>query len=273
MGELLEAGAARGYVQAGGTRLSYLDWGGAGPPALLLHGITSNALAMWRLGPELRAAGYRALAMDMPGHGASDVSPDHAIDTVAGLAGALIAALGLRDLLLVGHSWGGAAALALAGGEHPARASLARVVLIDPALAMAAEWGGERLPSYLEGVGLPAAQGEPRVRASNPDWLPEDVRYKAMALERCRLEQVAGLFQPPEPWDLVPRAGRVAVPLLVLVADPAHTVIPPERLGALGGALVPGLGDILVVPGTTHNMLRGAGYAPTRAALLGWLGR
>jgi hypothetical protein len=29
---------------------------------------------------------------------------------------------------------------------------------------------------------------------------------------------------------------------------------------------------MLVIPGTTHNMLRGPGYTPTMAALAAWLG-
>lgn len=274
MGERYEIAAERKYVQAGPTRLSYLDWGGTGPPALLLHGITSDAMAMWRAAPALRDAGYHVLAMDMPGHGESDVSADHAIDTVAGLAGALILALGLGDVALIGHSWGGATALALAGGEHPARAALARVALIDPALAMSAEWGRGSLPSYLDGVGAPASEeARARIRRNNPAWLPMDVALKAAALERVRAEQVRGFFTPQEDWTLVPRAARVAVPLLVLVADPAHTVIPPERLDDLRAALAPGLGSAVVIPGTNHNMLRGPGFTPTMEALLGWLAR
>jgi pimeloyl-ACP methyl ester carboxylesterase len=271
MGDGFTIGAERGSVRAGGTRLSYLDWGGAGRPALLLHGITSSAAAMWQVGPELRAWGYRPIALDMPGHGESDLSDGHAIDTIAGLAGAVIEALGLRDVLLVGHSWGGATALALAGGEHPARAALARVVLVDPAVAMSAAWGESRVPAYLEGVGEPAERAVERVRANNPGWLDADIHWKALALEQCRAEQVRGFFTPSEDWTLVPRVGRVDAPLLVLVADAAHTVIAPKRLAELRAAVAPGRGAVVHVPGTNHNMLRGPGYAPTMAALRAWL--
>ncbi len=263
--------AERGYLRIGATRLSYLDWGGAGPPALLLHGITSSAAAFWQVGPALRAAGFRPIALDMPGHGESDLSPDHAIDTVAGLVGGVIAQLGLEAVRLIGHSWGGATALALAGGVHPARAALARVALVDPALAMAATWGEPRLPDYLVGVGEPAAQVRATVRANNPAWQDEDVYWKSIALEQCRRAQVEGFFLPRASWSLVERVGRVAVPLLVLVCEPAYTVIPPERLAELRAALRPGLGRIELVPGTNHNMFRGPGYAATMAALLAWL--
>lgn len=270
-GDTYSIPAARGSIDVGGTRLSYLDWGGEGPPALLLHGITSSAATLWRAAPALGELGLRPIALDMPGHGQSEVSPAHDIDTIAGLVGGVIAALGLERVTLLGHSWGGATALALAGGEHPARAALARVALLDPALAIDPAWGKEMLPSYAEGVGEPAATGRAAIRASHPDWLDEDVYWKAEAMEQCRREQVEGLFLPPEPWSLVERLGRVAVPLLLLVADAPHSVIPAERLEEVREALAPGLGRMVVVPGTNHNMLRGPGFEPTMAALRAWL--
>lgn len=263
--------ARRGYLELGGARLSYLEWPGQGPPFLLLHGITSSAATLWRAAPALAAGGARVIALDMPGHGESDLSPAHDIDTIAGLAGAAILALGLRELTLVGHSWGGATALALAGGEHPARAALARVVLIDPLLGMSRSWGDRALPSYASGLGQPAAELAPLIAANNPDWLPCDVRWKAEAVEQCRYAQVAGLFTPAEEWELLDRLPRVAAPLLILVADPQYTIIPPDALARVEERLPAGA-QVTVVPGTTHNMLRGPGYAPTMEVIRGWLG-
>ena len=262
--------ATRGYVQLGDTRLSYLDWGGDGPPLLLLHGITSSAATLWRVGPALAAAGLRPIALDMPGHGASDVSHDHTLDTIAGLVGDLITTLGLRELTLLGHSWGGATALTLASGDYPARAALARVVLIDPALAVDTTWA-EALPSFSAGLGEPASTGAVALRAKNPAWSEGDIYWKAIALEQCRRAQVVGFFLPAAPWDLVGRIERVTVPLLMLVADPANSIISAEALTTVRAALVPGRDELVVVPDTTHNMFRGRGYAPTSAALLRWL--
>jgi pimeloyl-ACP methyl ester carboxylesterase len=263
--------ARRSTIEAGPTRLSYLEWAGDGPPLLLLHGITSSASAFWQAAPALAALGHHVFALDMPGHGESDVSAAHTPDDIAALAAALIVGRGLRGVSLIGHSWGGATALALASGDHPARPALARVALIDPALSMSPERGRERLPAYLEGLGLPAAEGEPRVRANNPDWAECDVVWKADAMEKCRPAQVEGLFTGGE-WSLVDRIGQVEVPLLLLVADPRYSVIPADRLGEVEAKLRPGLGRMLVIPDTPHNMLRGAAYAPTMEALIGWLG-
>lgn len=266
-----EITATRGYLEAGGTRLSYLEWPGEGPPVLLLHGITSSAATLWRIAPALAATGRRVVALDMPGHGLSDVSPAHDIDTIAGLAAAVLTGLGLRGATLVGHSWGGATALALAGGDHPARANLDQLILIDPLLGMTRSWGARVMPNYTSGLGQPAAAMAPIIAASNPDWHPCDVHWKAEALEHCRYAQVEGLFVHSGDWDLIERLPQVAVPLLFLVADPKHTIIPHDILEDVGRRLPAGA-RIEVVPGTTHNMLRGPGYTPTMEIIQDWLG-
>lgn len=263
--------AARGYLTLGRVRLSYLDWGGAGPPAVLLHGITSSAATFWRVAPALRAAGHRVIALDMPGHGQSDVSPAHDLNTIAGLVSGAIEQLGLRDVRLIGHSWGGATALTLASGAHPARAALARVVLVDPALALTPEWGAARLAEFLTGVGEPADVVRPWVRANNPAWDEGDVYWKSVALEQCRHAQVEGFFLPREEWNLVERVERVAVPLLVLVCEPVFSVLSAPVLEELRARLRNGRGQIEEVPGTNHNMFRGPGYAATITTLLAWL--
>jgi hypothetical protein len=55
------------------------------------------------------------------------------------------------------------------------------------------------------------------------------------------------------------------------VADPQHTVIAPDVLADAERALRPGLGRMMSIPGTTHNMIRGDSYEATMAVLTGWL--
>lgn len=263
--------ARRAEVVVEARTLSYLDWGGTGPNVLLLHGITSSAATLWRIGADLAAAGYRVVAPDMPGHGSSAISAAHHIDAIAQIIDGLIAALDLHKLTLIGHSWGGATALALAGGDHTARARLTRVALLDPLLAMDPAWGVERLPAFAADLGRPAAELQPRLRAANPEWPECDVFWKADALQRCRYAQVEGLFVQGGVWRVLERAAAVAVPLLVLIADPQYTILPAEGQAELQAHLRPNLGQAKTIPGTTHNMLRGPGYVPTMAALKTWM--
>lgn len=96
-----------GYAVANGIRIFYVEEGD-GPLVLLLHGFPQYSY-MWRhqLGP-LAAAGFRAVAVDMPGYGRSD-KPDVDYDVVwvNRCIADLIPALGHDKAIIVGHDWGG----------------------------------------------------------------------------------------------------------------------------------------------------------------------
>jgi pimeloyl-ACP methyl ester carboxylesterase len=96
---------------------------GAGRPVLLVHG---NSACKEVFDPQFAApelAGFRLIAVDLPGHGASSDAPDPERGyTFAGYAGALeavIAALGLERPAVFGWSLGGHAALEMIGRGTP----------------------------------------------------------------------------------------------------------------------------------------------------------
>lgn len=261
--------ARRSSLDANSVRLSYLEWGRTGRPALLLHGITSSARSWWRVAPALVSHGYHVYALDMPGHGESATTNDHRIDAIAGLVGAALQQLAPDGAIVIGHSWGGATALALASviADCP---PLRQVVLADPAMRMTPERGAALLPDYAANVSKPRDEARPIIEANNPGWHACDVFWKLEALEQCRYEAVRGFFVASGTWDLTPQLALVRVPLLLLVADPQFTVIAPDVLRAAEQALRPDTGKLMVVPGTDHNMLRG-GFATTMPILLDWL--
>lgn len=261
----------RAEVRVDTVRLSYLEWDGGPNTAVLLHGITSSAHAWWRVAPSLAARGYRVFAFDMPGHGHSDETEDHRIDPLADLIGQAIATLSLEQVTLVGHSWGGATALALASTGQQRR-RLARVVLVDPAMRLSPETGATRLPDALAGLGEPAETSRPALRIANPAWHDCDIFWKGESLAQCRPGAVRGFYTSSGTWDLAERLAQVDLPLLLLVCDRAFTVIPADILDTAGQLLRPGLGQLVYVPGTDHSLFRG-GFAPTIAALTAWLVR
>ena len=62
-------------VTVNGLGIHFLDWGGAGKPALiLLHGIARTARSFDHLAPHF-ADRYRVLAIDLRGHGDSAWHP------------------------------------------------------------------------------------------------------------------------------------------------------------------------------------------------------
>jgi pimeloyl-ACP methyl ester carboxylesterase len=104
------------FVEVDGTRLHYLE-AGVGPPVVLLHGnVVSAEDYVWSGILDLVAEGHRVVAFDRPGFGYSD-RPHGKLWTPAAQAHLLrraFAQLGLERPVVVGHSWGTQAALALA---------------------------------------------------------------------------------------------------------------------------------------------------------------
>jgi pimeloyl-ACP methyl ester carboxylesterase len=115
-------------VPGDGVSLHARDWGGAGAPVVLLHGLASNARIWDGVAPRLVAAGLRVVALDQRGHGDS-AQPDGGYDfaTVGRDLAAACAALGLERPLLAGHSWGADVALRFAADRPGAVAGLALV--------------------------------------------------------------------------------------------------------------------------------------------------
>jgi len=109
------------FVDVPGARLHVVEQG-QGQPVLLVHGL-SGQLANFAYGMvEPLAADYRVVAVDRPGAGWSTREPGAPADlrAQADTLAALIDKLGLEKPLVVGHSLGGAIALALAT-YHPER--------------------------------------------------------------------------------------------------------------------------------------------------------
>lgn len=95
------------YVVTNGIRLFCVEEGD-GPLVLLFHGWPEFWWSWRHQLPALAAAGYRAVAVDLPGYGRSD-KPDATYDEPwvnACLAG-LVPALGADRAVVVGHDWGG----------------------------------------------------------------------------------------------------------------------------------------------------------------------
>ncbi|GAB3675706.1 alpha/beta fold hydrolase [Angustibacter aerolatus] len=95
------------FVSANGARFHVAE-AGEGPMVLLLHGFPQMWWC-WRAQlPALAEAGYRAVAMDLRGYGASD-KPPRGYDTItlAADVAAVVRSLGAEQAVVAGHDWGG----------------------------------------------------------------------------------------------------------------------------------------------------------------------
>lgn len=116
------------YAEVNGLRLRYIK-AGHGPVLVLLHTLRTQLDLFEKVVPAL-AGDFTVYALDLPGHGYSDI-PDAKydatffVDAVEGFLGVM----DLRDVLLAGVSIGGAIPLIVAARNNP---RVTRVVAINP---------------------------------------------------------------------------------------------------------------------------------------------
>jgi pimeloyl-ACP methyl ester carboxylesterase len=123
----------RGFVDVAGAKIETLAWGDPGQPGLLLlHG--SGAHADWYsfIAPHL-ASGRRVVAMSWSGMGGSDwrgiYSRDVLVQEALTVAEATGLFLGGPAPVVIGHSFGGSMAIALAAAYGQ---RFAGVIIVDP---------------------------------------------------------------------------------------------------------------------------------------------
>ena len=223
------------FTRYGGLRMHVRDWGGDGPPAVLLHGLASTC-RIWDLVAPLLAKDFSVIAVDQRGHGDSGKS-DHGYDfaSVGQDVAALLQGRGIERPVLVGHSWGADVALELAvarpdllqgivfvdGGTIDASA---RYETLDAALVQMAppDFSGVTPAGFLERVMsggqwafLIAQHGKPAqdIILANFDTL-EDGTLRAKLSRDNHLRIIRGL------WDHHPRElyPKVACPVLMMPA-------------------------------------------------------
>ena len=118
------------FTRVGGVRLHYQDAGDEkAPPIILIHGLISSTLIWSGVFLPLAQAGFRVIALDLPGYGYSDKPADSAytIKSQACAVLGLMDRLGIRKARVVGASYGAAVAATMAL-DHAERVE--RLVLV-----------------------------------------------------------------------------------------------------------------------------------------------
>lgn len=205
-----------GYVTVNGVRLHYLDWGGAGEPLILLHGLGTTAHVFDDLAPRLTDR-FRVLALTRRGHAGSD-HPESGYtiaQTTDDLRG-FMDALGIGRADVAGHSLGGAEATRLAV-EHPDR--VRRVVYLDGLpdwtdIGSLSDHGEPQRPPPGDAFRSVATHREWLRRAFYGFWTPAleaDFRYSGP-------NPAANAALRDDAFATPPDYGRLRVPALAIVA-------------------------------------------------------
>jgi 2-hydroxy-6-oxonona-2,4-dienedioate hydrolase len=274
--------SARRVTLASGLQVRAVeaDAGGGGPPVLLVHGWGCTAFLWRHVLPALGAAGYRAIAVDLPGHGLSDKPDDpgaYALPTMAGWVAEAIAALALEWPVLVGHSMGGAIVREVAGRATVdaravvlcAPAGFGRIRRLATGRFFSPEWavpllGPTAVPRWAVKRSLQRVRGP---RGPVPDdevdqyWAPsQDAAF--VRASRHLLHHFT--WDPPPPATLAALRAR---PLLVVLGTVDRLVVARDTARYLEA-----------VPEADVRWLEGAGHVPMEdspdafnGTLLGWL--
>ncbi len=251
--------------------LAHLRWDGGGALVLLLHGIGGGSGAwgddaadhttsvsvdrppLVGTGRAFAAAGYNAVALDLPGYGASPIVEPLTIATMARAALASIDAFGHASAIVVGHSMGGMVAQEMAV-QAPQR--IAAMVLSGTSAAFGKPDGAwqerflrDRLAPLDAGQGM-AALAPALVRAmcapgTNEARLDFAVRLMAAVPEatyRAALRSLMG-------FDRRDNLARLAMPVLALAGE-LDPNAPPAVVQGMAQR-IPGA-DYLALPGVGH---------------------
>jgi 3-oxoadipate enol-lactonase len=228
---------------------------GSGPTVLMLHGIGGGHVAFAPQVETLAAAGYRAVAWDMPGYGHSAPIEPYTFKGLAQSCIDLIDALQCEHVVLLGHSMGGMVAQEVVA-RRPERVS--RLVLCGTSAAFGKRTDGRSADAWAQQfiaqrtAPLDAGQSMAEVaqrlvpQMVGPGSLPEGLRLA----EHCMAGVPAATYRRAldclVTFDRQAALGDIRVPTLLIggefdrVAAPAvmkqmAEAIPDARYAELKG--------------------------------------
>lgn len=222
--------------------LFYIDRG-RGPTLLLVHG-AGGTWRHWGLQVrDLAALDRRVIALDLPGHGRSGGVPADALEEYVPILTTLLERLELQNVTLVGHSMGGAIALA-AALERPAR--LDRVAVVGSGAKLRVHRSILRGFARDNGSAIISLIGEWSRAQGSP---PHEVARVVAALRATPGPVYLADFQACQRFDLRDQIAALNLPLLVLCGT-GDTMSPPKNSRELAAA----------VPTATLKWIDGAGH-------------
>ncbi len=265
-----DVGAAVPAIATGGEarlvdlpagRFRYLRWGRPGlPQAVLLHANAGSAASWARVGAAL-AGDYEVFALDLRGHGASQLAAGGsfglraAADDVVDFFGALE----LDSPLVVGHSWGAAVALVLASGAESdyAPPCLSGLVLEDPPPSLSADSQHDRVQSLLTTLALSPEDMLETLVVTHPDWDPNDRATMVEGWLQASPEVASSLVaEAARSGPLLPLLAQVSAPTLLLRADARCGTLLPDTDWHAAKRLLDGRSEAIEIAGATHEVHR-----------------
>jgi non-heme chloroperoxidase len=247
-----------------GTEIYYKDWG-EGPVVTFSHGWPLNSDAWGGQMLFLAQNGFRAIAHDRRGHGrSSQPSAGNDMDTYADDLAAVIEALNLKDVTLVGHSTGGGEVARYIGRHGTARVARAVLISAVPPLML-------KTPANPDGLPIELFDGLRAGLFNDPGQFYRDFALSFFGANRVgakvsqgllddfwRLSMQAGLLNAYEcikafsETDFTDDLKKFDVPTLVLHGEDDQ-IVPVKDSARKSARLVNGAKEIYY-PGAPHGI-------------------
>ncbi|MFC1579133.1 alpha/beta fold hydrolase [Pseudomonadota bacterium] len=203
-----------------------------GEPVLLIHGFPDTHQVWRHQIPVLAEAGYRVIAPDLRGFGASDAPLEkgtyHRSKVVGDLLG-ILDVLGIEKVKLIGHDWGGAVTWAFVLA-YPQRVE--RFVPMAVGHPQAYPRGGlaQKLKGYYVPI-LASPAGESLLKLGNWrvfEWLmhypPEVDNWKKQLRRPGRLKSAISLYRDNLDLVMPKKYPRAAVPVMGIWSSRDHAL-------------------------------------------------
>lgn len=264
------------FVEIPQGRLHVTNRAPAGAPVetiVLIHGASgNNADMMAPLGDRLAARGFRVLAVDRPGHGYSSRLRENASSPAAQARAIRVALeqMGVKQAIVVGHSWAGAVATAFALDHADFTQGIVLLAPVTHPWPKGVRWyyrlaatpilGWLFTRAVLLPVGLASLNGA-LVGVFAPQPVPENYAQTigaVLALRpwifRANAEDIADLRGHLD--RQAPRIPGIALPVAILSGDRDGVVLTERHTYACAREIA----------GATLEMLPGIGHSPHWAA-------
>lgn len=234
MSEYISSDRTSHFIDVGDTLIHALDWGGEGPPLILIHGASRTGRSWNAVARRLRDV-FRVIAIDVRGHGDSGATltgndcPNRMRDIAK-----TIEHLNLDPQYVMAHSFGGAPA-GLYASHYPG--NVKALILIEPMVDIHIFWtrGETSKTDWANRVGTGRRNNWPsiqilkeriQVNAATKSWDPEVLND--ILLEETRvfpdghveIKWDRSIYNLDEMWNdhtsLIEEAPRITMPTLVL---------------------------------------------------------
>lgn len=178
---------------------------------LLVHGAAGSHLS-WRRQFDELSERFRIIAVDLPGHGLSEGAGEATISRYREFVAGLMDSLELEDVVLGGHSMGGAVALEIAL-ENPGR--LGGLVLVGT---------GARLRVLPAIFSMLREDYEVVVRGMarfvfGSDASEELVEEEKQLMANCAPEVILKDFTACDSFDVMEQVGQIKLPSLIVCGE------------------------------------------------------